>query len=315
MIFSPKAASEKSRPWIIWRVSLKMNYSSQITEPLFNDVRKTGLALPAPLVSVLMPTYNVEPFLRLAVESILNQTFSDFEFLIIDNCSADGTYELLAEYAQRDKRIRLFRNEKNMGLIFSLNRGISLAHGQYIARMDADDISTPDRLEKQAEFFAQHPEVDLVCSKVGVFTGNPDEIMFERGAPAAHRQIYRLAKFRDPIDHGSVMVRTAAIRKAGGYAEKYAKKFEDYHLWVKMLSAGSQMACIPQVLYKLRRDDDALRRHRGPRFVALAIRLQIELWQMGFISLPRFLLNTLVRTTIYLLPFAMLKQLRKMLQL
>jgi len=112
-----------------------------------------------PQLTVLMPVYNGGPFLRSAIESILNQDFSDFDFLIIDDGSTDGSHEIAASYA--DPRIRLESNGRNLGLIATLNRGLDLARGTYVARMDADDIAFPDRLSKQLTFMEAHPEIGL----------------------------------------------------------------------------------------------------------------------------------------------------------
>ncbi|EAJ7443814.1 glycosyltransferase family 2 protein, partial [Campylobacter jejuni] len=99
-----------------------------------------------------MPCYNRQEYIVDAIESILNQTYSNFEFIIIDDCSTDNTYEIVKKYAENDKRIIVLKNEKNQGIVYALNRGFSIAKGKYIARMDDDDISLPNRLEKQVEY-------------------------------------------------------------------------------------------------------------------------------------------------------------------
>ena len=115
-----------------------------------------------PKISVLMPIYNTqEEHLREAIESILNQTFSDFELIVIDDCSTDTTGEILKRLAERDERVKVHPNEVNLRLPSSLNKAISLARGRYIARMDADDIALPERLERQYAFMEAHPNVAL----------------------------------------------------------------------------------------------------------------------------------------------------------
>ena len=108
-----------------------------------------------------MPVYNAEKYIVEAVDSILNQTYSDFEFIIIDDCSTDASYEILQSYAAKDNRIRLFKNDVNKKLPKTLNFGISQAKGKYIARMDADDISLPERFAKQIKFMESHPEIGV----------------------------------------------------------------------------------------------------------------------------------------------------------
>ena len=112
-----------------------------------------------PKVTVLMPVYNCEKYLRESIESILNQTFKDFEFLIINDGSSDKSAEIVESY--NDNRINFVQNEKNIGLAASLNRGLDIAKGEYIARMDADDISLPERLEKQVRFMETNPQIGI----------------------------------------------------------------------------------------------------------------------------------------------------------
>ena len=112
-------------------------------------------------ISVIMSVYNGEEYLREAIDSVLKQSFSDFELIIINNCSTDHTGEILARYASLDARVKVHTNEVNLRLPSSLNKAISLAEGKYIARMDADDICMPDRLEKQYDFMESHPDIAL----------------------------------------------------------------------------------------------------------------------------------------------------------
>ena len=131
-----------------------------------------------PKVTVLMPVYNGEIYLAEAIESILNQTFADFEFLIIDDGSTDNTWGILSSY--NDNRIRLTRNPKNVGLIESLNNALTLAIGHYIARIDADDISLPKRLEKQKEFLDKNLEIALVGSWVEIIDRQGKRIGYQK---------------------------------------------------------------------------------------------------------------------------------------
>ena len=128
------------------------------------------------LISILMPTYNVEKFVKEAVESILNQTWANFELIIVDDCSSDKTYEILSSLAQKDSRIQLYRNEQNSKICKTLNRALSYTRGKYIARMDGDDISTPDRLGKLYQYLNDHPEIDLIGSNVITIDENGKEI-------------------------------------------------------------------------------------------------------------------------------------------
>jgi glycosyltransferase involved in cell wall biosynthesis len=257
---------------------------------------KTGL-------SVLMSVYQKDKpqWLDEAIASIVNQTKRPDEIVLVQ----DGplTSQLGAVVNQWvEKYPDLFKIvplEKNNGLGPALMAGMENCSCEIVARMDADDLSTSDRFEKQFSFLARYPEIDLVSSRAGQFDTNPDQIIFERGAPSEHREIARMARFRNPIEHGTVMYRREKVLAAGGYHN--IKGFEDYHLWVRMLLNGAQMACIPEVLYKFRREDMYLRRG-GLRMVSTVGRLQREFLKMGFISHLQFFSNITVRTIAYLLP-------------
>ncbi len=126
----------------------------------------------APVVSVLMPTYNGERFLRPAIESILNQTFRDFELIVIDDGSRDQTAEILREFAARDNRILVLTNERNLGIAAATNRGLAAARGEFVALQDHDDISLPHRIQTELEFLHSHPEIALVGSAATLIDEN-----------------------------------------------------------------------------------------------------------------------------------------------
>lgn len=129
-----------------------------------------------PEVSVIMPTYNVEKYIDEAVESILNQTYTNFEFIIVDDYSTDFTFQKLENWAQKDDRILLLRNNRNMKICYTLNRALNMAKGNYIVRMDGDDVSEPDRIEKLYEYLLNHKDVDLVGSQTITIVENGKEI-------------------------------------------------------------------------------------------------------------------------------------------
>ena len=133
-----------------------------------------------PWVSVLMPVYNTAPYLREAMDSMLSQTFTDFELIVLDDCSPDNAEEILATYS--DSRIVRYKGEKNVGLSNVLNTGIDMARGKYIARMDSDDISMPNRLRVQVDYMEQHPEIDLVSVGMRLF-GTKDDVWIREQNP------------------------------------------------------------------------------------------------------------------------------------
>lgn len=204
-----------------------------------------------PKVTVLMSVYNGEKYLREAIDSILNQTFGDFEFLIIDNGSMDGTAAILRDY--RDDRIKPISNKNKLSLAESLNKGLALARGQYTARMDADDISLPERLEKQAKFLDANPAICVVGSWWKNIDKNNKVIGLMRVPARDYECAFMMfAKGENPVGHPCVMYRTAKIKESGGYDPEY-KNAEDVELWFRLNVRGFQIANIPEtmILYRL----------------------------------------------------------------
>lgn len=202
-----------------------------------------------PAITVLLPVYNAEKYLAIAIESILHQTFTDFEFLIIDDCSTDSSWDIIQKYSKQDKRIVSLRNEVNLKGCNTLNKGLKLARGKYIARLDNDDWSYPDRFEKQFDFMESHPEVGIV--------GGVMELMNEAGNVIGKRTYHltdgeiRKKLFRySPFSHPLVMFRKSILDQAGYYNPAYAPA-DDYDLYFRM-GKLSQFANLPDVLLKYR---------------------------------------------------------------
>lgn len=181
------------------------------------------------LVSVIMPVYNGEKYLPAAIESILNQSYRNFEFIIIDGASTDGTCRIIKKY--HDSRIIFLSNRKHMSIAASLNQGIKIAKGELIARMDADDISRADRFEKQVNFLRRHSEVGVVGSWVDYINASGERTgsWHTPTSPAfAAWQMY----FGPPIANPVAMIRRKILVDAGGYG--HVKHVEDYRFWAKI---------------------------------------------------------------------------------
>lgn len=204
--------------------------------------------MPKPLVSVVMSVYNGERYLKEALDSILSQTYPDFEFIIIDDGSTDGTADILASYREADGRVNIYRQD-NRGLIVSLNRGCSLAKGKYIARMDADDISLPDRLECQVDFMESHPEIGVAGSWIEYIDAGGRSIGQWR-TPAGPAIIKWSLMFGTCLAHPSVLMRKAIFDEAGPYRPE-ALHVEDYDLWTRAAEITS-LANIPEIKVKRR---------------------------------------------------------------
>lgn len=201
-----------------------------------------------PMVTVLMSVYNGEKYLREAIDSILTQAFRDFEFLIINDASTDRSREIILSYS--DPRIRLIDNEENIGLTRSLNKGLELAKGKYIARMDADDISMPERLEKQVRFMEENPDIAVLGSWAWVIDEN-NRINGELRTLTDFDLLFLEIFFSNPFVHSSTLMRTAFINKIGGYDKQY-ERTQDYDLWVRVIANGGKVLNVPEFLIKYR---------------------------------------------------------------
>ena len=184
-----------------------------------------------PIASVIMPTYNSAPYVREAIESILNQSYPDFELLIYDDCSSDNTVRIIEKY--RDLRIRLFTKEANTGYTDSLIMGIAAAKGKYIVRMDSDDISDLKRIEKQVGFLEQNPEYGIVGSWVQTIQDNGQSQVWKY--PVAHEDITLFTLANAPFAHPSVTLRKDVLLTNDiNYSRSY-EPCEDYKLWTELL--------------------------------------------------------------------------------
>ncbi|MBH8566029.1 glycosyltransferase [Nostoc sp. CENA67] len=201
-----------------------------------------------PKVTVLMPVYNGEIYLQEAIDSILSQTFQDFEFLIINDGSTDSTREIICSYD--DPRIRLIDNDCNLGLTQSLNKGLKLAEGEFIARQDADDISEPERLAKQVTFLETHPEVALV----GTWYKDIDpqgKLIEKRNLPCNSTQIRWEILFYCPFVHSAVMFHKYTILEQIGFYDEAYSYAQDYDLWWR-IARSLKMINLNEYLVNLR---------------------------------------------------------------
>lgn len=202
-----------------------------------------------PKISVITSVYNDAAHLREALDSILGQTFVDFEWLIADDGSTDESPQILAEYAAKDARLKIW-HQQNIGLTKTLNNLIKQASGEYIARMDSDDISLPDRLAAQVKFLDEHPAVGAVScfAKVIDATG---KAIGEHRPGTTHEQIKKLIFFSGQLCHPAVMFRKKAFVALGGYDETF-RYAQDLDLWFKFI-VKYQVANLPEFLFLWRK--------------------------------------------------------------
>ena len=207
-----------------------------------------GISMTSPSITVLMSVYNGEKYLSEAVESILSQTHYDFEFIILNDASTDKSYDILMSY--QDPRIQLVNNEMNLGLAKSLNKGLMMAKGHFIARMDDDDISEPYRLETQYKILKENERIGLVSSWAKVINEKGEVIAKWERTYCPEDNFYEL-HFRNCVTHPTVMFRKELILRLNGYNESF-KAAQDFELWNR-LSKIAQIYHIPQHLIKYRR--------------------------------------------------------------
>jgi len=225
-----------------------------------------------PIISVLMPVYNCELFIYEAVQSILNQTFKDFELLVIDDCSTDNTIKIIESF--NDKRIQLIRKKNNSGYTDSLNYGISIAKGNYIARMDGDDVSLPERFQIQVDFLDKYPDV-ILCG-TGIKIINSDTILMH---PSTHEEIKVKLCFSNSFYHPTLLFRKSVLLDIN-----YDKDFEpaeDYDLWTKLIFKG-KLSNINQVLLNYRVHPNQISNYKNEvQFNASTI-AQLRMFQILF---------------------------------
>lgn len=205
-----------------------------------------------PLISVILPVYNGEKYICKALDSILYQTYQHFELIVIDDSSTDATPLIIKDYQKNNSKIQVIYLKQNKGLTACLNLGIQAAHGQYIARMDADDICLPKRFEKQVRFLENHPDVAALGAAFRLIDASGHKIKDYVFSNNHHILIWNFLFF-NPICHPSVMIRMEALRKVGFYDEKL-KRAQDYDLWWR-ISAIGKLSNLKENLLIMRQHD------------------------------------------------------------
>lgn len=209
-------------------------------------------------VDIIMGIYNCEKYLEDSINSIICQTYEDWRLIICDDGSKDSSYEIAEKYSKklRNKMI-LLKNEKNMGLNYTLNKCLNISDAEYIARMDADDISEPTRLEEEIKFLEKNKDYDLVSTNANLFdeNGNWGELILSE----------KPTKFdflkTSPFCHAAVMIRSDVLKEVDGYSvSDKLLRVEDYHLWFKLYSKGHKGYNIMKKLYNIRDDRNATNR-------------------------------------------------------
>lgn len=243
-------------------------------------------------VSVIMSEYNTPlEYLRTSIKSILDQTFTDFEFIIIDDCGNNDLEKIVREYD--DNRIRIIKNDKNRGLVYSLNSAVRHAKGKYLVRMDTDDIAVSERIEKLYDFISRHPEYSVVGSRVIEFSDDTDYGILGRMGERTSESIMR----GEPLIHPSVIMKKNAIVTVGGYPDY--KRAEDLALWCELLLKGRRLYVINDILLKYRvNPEDYNKRKLKYRKGEIAARLnyypKLNASTLDYLRITRFVISSIL---------------------
>lgn len=251
-------------------------------------------------ISVAMSIYkNDDPvFLRVALKSVIDQTLKPNEIVIVGDgpvpeALGEAVGDMTRQAADAGISLRFLPQDVNRGLGEALRICCESCRGDFIARMDSDDISLPDRFERQMRVFAEHPEVGMVGGMITEFVGSPDNIVGKRILPLDHDGIYRMMKTRCGVNHVTVIMRREALMAAGNYSGRFRQ--EDFYLWARMMKIGVRMANIPEVVVNVRSGEDQFARRGGLRYFRQHMRVFRFMYQEGLISLPVLMENYVLR--------------------
>lgn len=255
-----------------------------------------------PPFSVLLSVYHKESpkLFDLSLESLVNQKLKANEVVLV--CDGPITPELDAviEKWRPHLPLKLVRLEENVGFGKALQAGLLACSHELIARADTDDISLPERFEKQMKFMIEHPDIDILGSSIYEFEGDPKNIYTEKKLPLKHDDIVAYAKWRNPINHMSVIFKKSAVLRAGNYSDyRYA---QDYDLWVKMITTGSKFENMSEPLILVSAGRELVSRRGGFKHFQNEFKMQKEFMKLGFLKPTHVVINTLIRLPVRLLP-------------
>lgn len=258
--------------------------------------------------SVLMTVYkNDNPqYFKLALESVLSQTVSPNEIVIVkDGQITNELQKVIDTIDNKSIPIVQIQLKQNVGLGLALNEGIKKCKNELIARMDADDISLPDRCERQLELFFNEPKLDIVGSYVKEFSGEEDNIVGERKVPIKNADILKFAKKRDPFNHPTVMYKRSKVLKVGGYGN--FRKNQDTDLWIKMLYNGCFAQNIDDYLLLFRFEESTFKRRKSWLNTKLLIKIRWNAYKIGFSTFGDFLIVTGIQMILFIMPIRLQK--------
>jgi len=267
-----------------------------------------------PPFSVLIAVYCQErpERLKVALESIWEkQTLKPSEIVLVkDGPLTEELDQIIAQF-KKSAPVKIIALDKNHGLGYALSHGLTHCTNDLVARMDSDDLSKPDRFEKQISYMHQHPELDILGTNIEEFDHLPENIRSHRRLPTSGSSLKIFSKWRSPFNHMTVVFKKEAVSKAGSYQPFHV--YEDYYLWVRMILNGAKMANIPEYLVTARLDNSQLARRHGNYIFKQEMKLQKEMLRLHFLSRWEYTRNLFLRAYPRLLPFWVLKLIYKVL--
>ena len=256
--------------------------------------------------SVLLSLYSKESPSNLtkSLDSVFTQTLrADEVVLVEDGPLTPELYRVVGEFRVKYPELKTVTLEKNSGLGVALNEGLKHCSNEWIVRMDTDDICKPYRFERQWRFIENHQEYDLVGSWIDEFVEDIDHITAIRKVPETSVEIYDYCKGRCPVNHPTVMYKKSAVLSVGGYLTKYFP--EDYFLWIRMLMNGAKFYNIQESLLYFRYSPETIKKRGGWKYAIGEIHIQKMIYDLGFISFPLFIKNSLVRFITRIMPLSL----------
>lgn len=254
--------------------------------------------------SVLMSVYHKENplFLKAAMDSIWNQTVKTDDFVLVcDGPLTDQLNKVIRQMQVEHKdELKVFRLDENKGLGIALNYGLKQCKNELVARMDSDDISFPDRCERQLNVFKHNKEISIVSGTIAEFDDSIDSVIAERRLPEKQEEILSFARKRNPFNHPCTMYKRIAVENAGGYQDFYL--LEDYYLWIRMLCNGEKGYNIQEPILWMRTGAGMYKRRSGLKYARSQIRLFRYMRKRGFISRIQLFKSIILRTTGSLIP-------------
>lgn len=254
--------------------------------------------------SVLMSLYKNEhpEYLRLALDSMINQTVKPDEIVLVeDGPLTDELYKVVQEYRENNPELlHIVVNKKNLGLGLALNVGLKACRNELVARMDTDDISKPDRCEKQLQRFAKKPILSIVGSHIDEFVGDKTNVISQRRVPTTSKDIYEYAKKRSAFNHPAVMYRKSAVLSEGGYAD--LKRNQDVDLFGRMLFKGHKAENIDEALLWFRSSDELAARRKSWENTQSYISTIKKFWKMGYSGFIDYAIVAVAQTAMYIMP-------------